>query len=282
MLTTSDINYALRLRSCEPLYGFAAGDAPRFCRAVGTSDVYFVDDPELNLADLIAAPLPAVPLEPSFSTHWLAINGVQPSVPQNPNEEEVALMSSGTYSTLSGKRKREAEEEEEAEAEAEVIPLAKHVLSQEERAWLERVFSVIRQSARPPEPSAVLDEHKARPLTIVWFWWAGGLNGTADACRAASAVRRLCVSLSVCDSLCSSSDPLLSLSRLALALALTLALALALTLALAFVLTFVRPLSLSLLPRSCSRSRSRSVSLSLSLPIGSSPISSKSVNLLTP
>ena len=39
-LSTDDINFALRLRSAEPLYGFASGEAPRFCRATGAADVY--------------------------------------------------------------------------------------------------------------------------------------------------------------------------------------------------------------------------------------------------
>ena len=79
-LSTDDINFALRLRSAEPLYGFASGEAPRFCRATGASDVYYLDDPEQNLADLVAKPLPKVPLEPSFCTHWLAVHGAQPAV----------------------------------------------------------------------------------------------------------------------------------------------------------------------------------------------------------
>ena len=80
-LSTDDINFALRLRNSEPLYGFASGDAPRFCRATvrrlvplphgaplgastrrpaaqGASDVFYLDDPEVNLADLVAEPLP--------------------------------------------------------------------------------------------------------------------------------------------------------------------------------------------------------------------------------
>ena len=74
-LSTDDVNFALRLRNAEPLYGFASGETPRFCRATGASDVYYLDDPEVNLADLVAEPLPRVPLEPSFCTHWLAVHG---------------------------------------------------------------------------------------------------------------------------------------------------------------------------------------------------------------
>jgi hypothetical protein len=30
-----------------------------------------------------------VPLEPAFCTHWLAVHGAHPAVPQNPSEDEV-------------------------------------------------------------------------------------------------------------------------------------------------------------------------------------------------
>ncbi len=32
-LSCDDINYALRARACEPLYGFSTSEPPRFCRA---------------------------------------------------------------------------------------------------------------------------------------------------------------------------------------------------------------------------------------------------------
>ena len=94
-LSTEDINHALRLRNCEPLYGFASGEPPRFCRAQGAHDLFYLEDPELNLMDLLNAPLPSVPLEPSFTVHWLAINGAQPTIAQNPTAEEVAAAERG-------------------------------------------------------------------------------------------------------------------------------------------------------------------------------------------
>ena len=168
-LSTEDINYALRLRNAEPLYGFASQDAPRFCRAGGQAGVYYLEDPEINLADIISEPLPAVPVEPSFTTHWLAINGVQPTIPQNPT-----LRSDGTAERLARKRPRGAEEA----AEVEVTPLARHALTQEEQAWLERVTNAVRKGvpsmtdggvepadaqARPPSTHTRTRSRAARP-----------------------------------------------------------------------------------------------------------------------
>ena len=60
-LTTEDINYALRLRNSEPLYGFTSSDPPRFCRAL-TPGVFYLEDPELNLSHMLEEPLPRAPL----------------------------------------------------------------------------------------------------------------------------------------------------------------------------------------------------------------------------
>ena len=39
---------------------------------------------ELDFNEIIHAPLPPVALEPALGLHWLAIEGVQPAIPQNP------------------------------------------------------------------------------------------------------------------------------------------------------------------------------------------------------
>jgi len=141
-LSTDDVNFALRLRNAEPLYGFASGEAPRFCRATGASDVYYLDDPEVNLADLVAKPLPKVPLEPSFCTHWLAVHGAQPAVAQNPTDHEVAAASAQA-------RKRRREDDVPASAAAggggvDVVPLARHALTKEQQDWLDKVTAAVR------------------------------------------------------------------------------------------------------------------------------------------
>ena len=135
-LSKEDLNFALRLRNCEPLYGFTSPDPPRFCRAL-TPGVFYLEDPELNLADMLAEPLPRVPVEPSFTTHWLAVNGVQPSIPQNPTEADIAAAGA------SRKRQRDADADDAGGPEGAVTPLARHALTSEEQAWLDRVTAAV-------------------------------------------------------------------------------------------------------------------------------------------
>lgn len=52
--------------------------------AVGTKDLFFIDDRELDFSEIISSPLPDAPRETSLAAHWLAIEGVQPAIPQNP------------------------------------------------------------------------------------------------------------------------------------------------------------------------------------------------------
>ena len=94
----------------QPVYGFASGDPLRFKRAVGRKDLFYIDDKEVDLKDVsvilillvflpplgffiivftffsdqvIEAPLPKAPLEAAVMVHWLAIEGVQPAIPEN-------------------------------------------------------------------------------------------------------------------------------------------------------------------------------------------------------
>lgn len=162
-LTTEDINYALRLRNSEPLYGFTSSDPPRFCRAL-TPGVFYLEDPELNLSHMLEEPLPRAPLEPTFTTHWLAVHGVQPSMPQNPTPEEVAAASA------SRKRPREADGAEGGVAAESTVggvtSLARHALTAEEQTWLDRVAGAVHSHA-PSGDEGLIDPEASRTLTAV-------------------------------------------------------------------------------------------------------------------
>ncbi|XP_073302053.1 transcription initiation factor TFIID subunit 6-like isoform X1 [Primulina huaijiensis] len=83
-LTTDDIDSALGLRNVEPIYGFASGDPSRFKRAAGHKDLFYIEEKELEFKEVVEAPLPKAPLDTAVVTHWLAIEGVQPAIPENP------------------------------------------------------------------------------------------------------------------------------------------------------------------------------------------------------
>ncbi|CAJ1964023.1 unnamed protein product [Sphenostylis stenocarpa] len=82
-LSAEDVDTALALRNLEPIYGFTSNDPLRFKRAAGHKDLFYIDDKDVDIKDLIEAPLPKAPLDTSITSHWLAIEGVQPAIPEN-------------------------------------------------------------------------------------------------------------------------------------------------------------------------------------------------------
>lgn len=84
-LHCEDVDMALRLEGAEPVYGVSAREHVPFRFASGGGrELHFQEDKELDLAEITAAPLPKIPLGISLRAHWLAIEGVQPSIPENP------------------------------------------------------------------------------------------------------------------------------------------------------------------------------------------------------
>lgn len=87
-LTSADIDYALKVQGHEPLYGFHAREhIPYRYASGGGRDIHhlhFLEDKELDLNDLVNSQLPKIPAAPSIRAHWLAIDGVQPAIPENP------------------------------------------------------------------------------------------------------------------------------------------------------------------------------------------------------
>lgn len=67
-LTTKDVDYALKTKNIDPLWGFTSPDPPAFRKvAVPNGNVYFVDDEEVDLSKVLQTPLPPIPREVSYT-----------------------------------------------------------------------------------------------------------------------------------------------------------------------------------------------------------------------
>lgn len=84
-LSIGDIDHALKIRNIEPQYGFVSNDSIPFRFASGGGrELHFVDEKELDLTEIIQGAPPKIPLDVSLRTHWLSVDGIQPTVPENP------------------------------------------------------------------------------------------------------------------------------------------------------------------------------------------------------
>lgn len=142
ILTVSDISHALRVLNVEPLYGYHAFRPVRFGESrleQGQPPLYYLEDEDIEFDKVIHAPLPKVPRDITYSVHWLAIEGVQPAIPQNPtlsdastsSQKECKLLNNNSW-TISN-----------TSPGVEVKHLVKHVISKELQLYFERINSAI-------------------------------------------------------------------------------------------------------------------------------------------
>lgn len=157
-LATRDINLALRSMGIEQLFGYFSAEPLRFQKVAGSSGgLYAVHDPVLQLDEVIKEPLPACPLEPTMAAHWMAIEGVQPAIPQNPAppsadaappasagaSEAGAATSGGAAGAAGTSVDRGGEAAGEAAAPVKVVPVVKNVLSRELQLYYDSVTDAI-------------------------------------------------------------------------------------------------------------------------------------------
>ncbi|KAF9046300.1 TATA box binding protein associated factor-domain-containing protein [Panaeolus papilionaceus] len=89
-MTTADIEQALRVINIEPLYGHSPYNPTTFRRALpfpqmpSVGPVYFVEDEEIDFDRVLREEKIALPKGVSWTAHWLAVEGVQPLIPENP------------------------------------------------------------------------------------------------------------------------------------------------------------------------------------------------------
>lgn len=115
-LKVEDVDNALKVRNLEPLWGFTSETAhlPFKKTVTQSGTVYHVEDDEIDLSKVIKTELPSVPRDISFTgssplsllsllssahnrppslAHWLAIEGVQPLIKENPTPQGPPLFS---------------------------------------------------------------------------------------------------------------------------------------------------------------------------------------------
>ena len=155
-LTCADIDQALRVKNIEPLYGFDCTEYIPFRHTSGGGkDIYFPDEKEINLVDLVSSPLPRLPGDISLRSHWLCVEGVQPTIPENPpplsleDQKAEALASTLPTVQLSDpashakemrfEKKGKKKEEPESVEWSRLKPLQAHALSLEQQLYYKEI-----------------------------------------------------------------------------------------------------------------------------------------------
>ncbi|ODV95255.1 hypothetical protein PACTADRAFT_23540, partial [Pachysolen tannophilus NRRL Y-2460] len=179
-LTTQDIDRSLKALNLEPLYGYDATRPLVFKEAIvgAGSNLYYIDDDVVPFEKLINQPLPKIPRHCTFTAHWLSIEGIQPSIPQNPlvsdikqispflrgSMQNLAILNSDEASSTVTQQAQQAQQQQQQQAadngavqnglnqnlknnksskDLDVKPLVKHVLSKELQLYFDRVIGAL-------------------------------------------------------------------------------------------------------------------------------------------
>ena len=160
VLTAGDVQAALAVLHEDAVYGHSAaqGAEPAFVRAPPRTlpsepdaDLFYTEDEVVPLADLAAAPLPPCPHDVVLTQHWLAVEGVQPAIPQNPlprPPQGGAASSSGSSNAAASSGSKGTSSSSSSSSGSSSSPAVRarvaHVLSQEMQLFFQTIVDAVR------------------------------------------------------------------------------------------------------------------------------------------
>jgi transcription initiation factor TFIID subunit 6 len=224
-------------RACQPVYGWAGRAPVEYLRAEGYPDLLFLKDREVNLEEearpgtrfarasrflaphsappaprQIRVPLPRPPVETHVTAHWLAVDGTQPAIPENPPPlPDAAAPAAPAPSTSAAAAAPAAAAAAatapagDAGAAAAVQPVIAHVISKELQLYFEKITAMV-VSEGPEGPREIYEslatDSGLQPLAPYFTQWVAEevaghlaalprLRGAVRAAAALLANRRL-------------------------------------------------------------------------------------------
>ncbi|XP_053601254.1 transcription initiation factor TFIID subunit 6 isoform X2 [Plodia interpunctella] len=150
-LSITDIDHTLKIKNIEPQYGFLQPDALPFRFASGGGrELHFIDEKEIDLSEILSATPPKIPLDVSVRAHWLSVDGVQPTVPENPpplskeiqkleSVDPISKLSKPTNKDAAGKPMCGKAARLKASESVHVKQLATHELSVEQQLYYKEI-----------------------------------------------------------------------------------------------------------------------------------------------
>ena len=154
-MTTDDIDQAFRVLNIEPLYGHSPHNPPTFRRSIPyppnstTGTLYFVEDEEIDFDRVLREEKITLPKPVSWTAHWLAVEGVQPLIPENPPAITKDTEEPSTLKSITGQPSTSAlVTQSTTKGRQQNQQLVKQVLSRELQLYYARLTS----SLLPPAP----------------------------------------------------------------------------------------------------------------------------------